>query len=81
MRLLARRRAAVDHGRDILDDLDTLKIDLLSGRANPAALERLASRVKQQADRSDDPQLQRILAEIELRAQVELAKRGKAVDF
>jgi hypothetical protein len=71
-----RRRKAVKRGRSALDALDALKLGLLSGTFDTAALARLKSVTAGLAEPSGDPGLDTVLAEIELRAQVELAKIG-----
>ena len=71
-----RRRKAVKRGRSALDALDALKLGLLSGTFDTGALARLKSVAASLAEPSGDPALDSVLAEIELRAQVELAKIG-----
>jgi hypothetical protein len=71
-----RRRKAVKRGRTALDALDALKLGLLSGTYDTGALARLKSVTAALAEPSGDPALDAVLAEIELRAQVELAKIG-----
>ena len=71
-----RRRKAVKRGRSALDALDALKLGLLSGSFDTGALARLKSVTAGLAEPSGDPALDAVLAEIELRAQVELAKIG-----
>lgn len=71
-----RRRKAVKRGRTALDALDALKLGLLSGTLDTAALARLKSVAAGLAEATGDPQLDTVLAEIELRVEVELAKIG-----
>jgi hypothetical protein len=71
-----RRRKAVKRGRSALDALDALKLGMLSGTFDTGALARLKSVTAGLAEPSGDPALDNVLAEIELRAQVELAKIG-----
>ncbi len=71
---LERRRRAVRRGRNILDTLDELKLALLSGAVTPGRLDVLKAQLGQRADYAEDPELADILAQIELRAEVELAK-------
>jgi|ERR1043165_1211100 hypothetical protein len=71
-----RRRKAVKRGRSALDALDALKLGLLSGTYDTSALARLRSVTAGLAESSGDAALDAVLAEIELRAQVELAKIG-----
>ena len=69
-----RRRRAARRGRTALDALDDLKLGLLAGTLDGAALRKLKSAVAVLAEGSGDPRLDGLLAEIELRAAVELAK-------
>jgi hypothetical protein len=71
-----RRRKAVKRGRTALDALDALKLGLLSGTFDTGALARLKSVTAALPEPSGDAALDAVLAEIELRAQVELAKIG-----
>jgi hypothetical protein len=73
------RRRAVARGQNLLDRLDELRVAMLTGvvpRADLAALARLS---RESVALVDDPQLAEILAEIELRAAVELAKLGETI--
>jgi hypothetical protein len=74
-----RRRRAVKRGHTALDLLDEMKIGLLSGRFDPAMLLRLRSAAADLKDLSGDPQIDQVLAEIDLRVEVELAKAEIAV--
>lgn len=74
---LTGRKKAVRRGFEILDILDQLKLDLLAGRVAPDRLARLLAVVERQQDGSGDERLDGLLAEIELRARVELAKLGR----
>jgi hypothetical protein len=71
-----RRRRAVKRGSAALDALDALKLALLSGTLDTAALARLRSAAALLGERSGEAGLDTVLAEIELRAEVELAKIG-----
>ena len=71
---LSKRRRALRRGRALLDDLEKLKLSLLEGRVGAADKARLAGLVADQRDRVDDPVLDSILGEIDVRAAVELAK-------
>lgn len=69
---------AVSHGHDILDVLEDVRLVLLTGKVHPSTLENLQQKLEHWKEEYDDPKLQRIIKEIELRAAVELAKLGKA---
>jgi hypothetical protein len=68
-----RRRRTARRGHDLLDSLDRLKVSLLMGRVSGADLKAIAGRLAQRCE-SGDPRLDALLAQIELRAAVELAK-------
>lgn len=72
-----RKKRQTKRGRDLLDGLDQLKGALLSGHVNPSDLDRLGGTLKARREATDDPRLDDILAHIELRAAVELAKLGR----
>ena len=70
-----RRRRAVKRGHTALDVLDEMKISLLAGRLEPSTLLRLKAAAADLKDHlSGDPQVDQVLAEIDLRVEVELAK-------
>ena len=73
-----RRKRAVRRGRTALDVLDDLKLGLLAGSLDAATVQRLRSAATELKSLSGDPDLDRVLAEIELRVEVELAKVGNA---
>ena len=69
-----RRRRAVKRGRMALDALEELKHGLLAGTLAPVTLARLKSVATELKDASGEPSLDAVLAEIELRVEVEIAK-------
>jgi hypothetical protein len=69
------RRKTLRRGRSLLDTLDAIKTDLLLGRISEGRLNQLMAIVGQARDRTE-PGLDALLDDIELRARVELAKRG-----
>lgn len=69
-----RRRRAVKRGRIALDALDELKHGLLAGTLGSSTLARLKSVATELKDASGEPGLDAVLAEIELRVEVEIAK-------
>ena len=71
-----RRRKAVKRGFAMLDILDDIRVDLLSGDIAPERLERLAGVLGDRAE-AGEAEVDALLDEIELRARVELAKRGR----
>jgi class II flagellar assembly regulator FliX len=73
-----RRQRAVKRGRVALDVLDELKAEVLSGTLGPSTLQKLKSATAELRDASGDPGLDGVLAEIELRVEVEIAKMSPA---
>lgn len=72
----AERRKALAHGEAVLDLLEDLKLGLLTGSVPLDKIKRLADTVALRKA-SGDAEVDRLLDEIELRAQVELAKLGQ----
>jgi len=68
------RSKAAAHGEKLLDMLDEVRDGLLAGGVPRTTLNRLANAVTRRHDQFNDPKLQGVLDEIELRAHVELAK-------
>jgi hypothetical protein len=75
--LEGKRRAVRRAGR-ILDVLDQIKVGLLEGELGSADLDRLSRAIRDERDRTEDPALEAVLDEIELRAAVEMAKLEQA---
>jgi hypothetical protein len=76
--LTERRKRAVAKGRNALDVLDQLKLSVLDGSVEPSTLARLKVAADGLRDPSGDPGLDGVMAEIDLRVAVELAKAGVA---
>ena len=72
-----RRKRSVQRGKGALDVLDALKIGLLSGNFDASTVSRLRDAAANLKSSSGDPGLDSVLAEIELRVEVELAKAGQ----
>jgi hypothetical protein len=68
----ARRRA-----EELLDKLEELRLAIALGEVPLSQLETLAHSLAQRQGAMDDPKLAQIINEIEIRAAVELAKRGR----
>jgi hypothetical protein len=71
---IERRRRVVRRGRTALDALDELKLGLLAGSLDTSTLSKLKTAAAGLKDVSGDPALDGVMAEIELRVEVELAK-------
>jgi hypothetical protein len=72
-----RRKRAVRRGRNALDALDALKVGLLGGALDQAALNRLKAAAADLGADTGDPGLDQVLADIDLRVQVEIAKLSR----
>jgi hypothetical protein len=72
-----RKKRQAKRGHDLLDSLDRLKAALLSGAVQVSELQRLKETLSLRRETTDDPRLDDVLAHIELRAAVELAKLGR----
>ena len=72
------RSKGLARGHHLLDMLDEVRDGLLGGGVPRATLARLAHAVGQRQDHFQDPKLQGLLDDIELRARVELAKLEQA---
>lgn len=68
------RSRARKWGHDVLDELERLRLGIIDGAVPRGDLERIAASIERHRARTDDPLLEQILDEIELRAKVELAK-------
>ena len=68
-----RRRRAVVAGERTLDLLDAMRVEILSGTPSLTRLREIAA-AAEQASGAGDPALDSVLAEIRLRARVEIAK-------
>ena len=62
------------HNNRILDVLDEIKVGLLSGDIGGGDLDRLRRAIRDERELTDDPRLEAVLNDIELRAAVEMAK-------
>lgn len=71
-----RRRREIARGRSLLDALDGMKLALIDGRDDRAALASLAAELDRRRGSTGETGLDDALDAIELRAKVELAKRG-----
>jgi hypothetical protein len=71
---LTGKRKAVRRANDMLDLLDDIKLGLLSGQVTRQTLHRLTDLVAERREDFIEPGLQGVIDEIDLRAQVELAK-------
>ena len=71
-----KRRRAMKRGRSLLDALDGMKLALVQGTNDPSDLRRLVAGLRDRPGGTGDAGLDEVIAAIELRAEVEIAKRG-----
>ncbi len=74
---LERRKRVERRGRQLLDALDTLKLDMLEERDARTTLMRLKSLLETAREDSGDSELEALIDHVELRAEVELAKLSR----
>lgn len=73
------RALARDYGETVLDRLEGIRRDILLGAISKEKLAELAHSLRAQRTKSNDPRLNAILDEIELRAKVEIAKLTREI--
>ena len=73
------RKQLTDWGNDILDSLDEIRHGLLTGSIPSRRLQSLAQALRVRKLSVSDPHLIEIIQEIELRAEVELAKLNRQI--
>jgi hypothetical protein len=73
---LLKKRKLVRRGRSLLDGLEALRREVLAGPVGEGRLNHLMALVGQAREQAD-PGLDALIDDIELRVQVELAKRGR----
>jgi hypothetical protein len=75
-----RRKKMVQRGNGLLDSLEKLRGQLLVGSLAPAVIVDISRQMQVHKQMIDDPHMNEIIEDIELRAAVELAKLHKALD-
>jgi hypothetical protein len=71
------RRRGVRHGQSLLAELGELQLALVEGWVSEGTLRRLSGLLEGLRPPVEDPQLEALLDDLELRAAVELAKLGR----
>ena len=77
------QKTLVEHADFLLEQLKSLQLQLLSGEINEVGLMNLKQRLNKEMQQQADPNLLKLIKDIELRASVELAKfqrRNRNVD-
>lgn len=72
------RRKNQERAKRLINDLEEIQMALLTGTISEMRLKSIAHTVAQQRATTDDPALNALLDDIELRAAVEMAKLGLA---
>ena len=68
------RGLMMQHGNDLLDRLEQIRLSILAGTISKDRLQELARRLRERKSASDDPRLNDLIDEVELRVEVEIAK-------
>lgn len=71
-----KKRKNIQWGNDLLDQLESLRSNLLTGNISHKDLIKLSHSLNTKKENITDPQLHEIIREIEIRVAVELAKLG-----
>jgi 1-aminocyclopropane-1-carboxylate deaminase/D-cysteine desulfhydrase-like pyridoxal-dependent ACC family enzyme len=74
-----RRRRATKRSNTLLDQLDGIRISILGNGVSREQVAALSNTLREYRDQVDDPGLEAILDDVELRAEVELAKLERAL--
>jgi len=69
-----KRKKKIEHGKNLLSYLDEIHSGLLAGSISPQTVKNLATEIRSKQQDIADSHLNELLKEIEVRAEVELAK-------
>lgn len=75
----AARRRVRERGENILRKLDNIRLGLLTGRLSAREMLEVADVIASHREKINDPRMTAVLDEIDLRAQIELAKMKKGL--
>lgn len=75
------KRHMRERGDKILRQLDHIRLGILTGRLNAGELIDIADVVASHREQVDDPEMSAVLDEIDLRAQIEIAKMKKSMSL
>ena len=76
----AAKKRMRERGETVLKQLDKIRLGMLTGTLSVGNLLDVADVVASHRERINDPQLSSLLDEIDLRAQIEIAKMRMALD-
>lgn len=76
----AAKRRMRDRGEEVIRQLDNLKLGILSGELTIGQIIDVADVVASHREKVNDPKMTAVLDEIDLRAQIEIAKMRKAME-
>lgn len=68
------RGLMMNYGNEMLDRLEQLRVSILNGAVSKDRLQDMARRLRERTSNSDDPRLNDLINDIELRVEVEIAK-------
>lgn len=74
------RRKMYDRGDKVIRQLDHLRLGLLTGKLNLGQVIDLADVIASHREKVNDPEMTAVLDEIDMRAQIEIAKMRKAME-
>jgi hypothetical protein len=77
--VVERRRRATRRSNALLDQLDGIRLSILGEGVTREQVAALSNTLREYRDQVDDPGLDAILNDVELRAEVELAKLERAI--
>jgi len=68
------RGLMMEYGNDLIDQLDRIRMGLVAGAISKDRLQDIARRLRERKITSDDPRLNDLIQDVELRVEVEIAK-------
>lgn len=68
------RGLMMEYGNDLIDQLDRIRMGLVTGGISKDRLQDIARRLRERKITSDDPRLNDLIQDVELRVEVEIAK-------
>ena len=68
------RGLMMEYGNDLIDQLDRIRMGIMAGAISKDRLQDIARRLRERKITSDDPRLNDLVQDVELRVEVEIAK-------